>query len=106
LSHITDTLQSHQSSPRRKGKNRKRLGPSSPSHNISNNNPAASTGASRASASGNFKEQPLQGRALDYNASPFVPQGNTVIHAPSGSYDSAAAAARCAKFYRAAAEVA
>lgn len=104
----------HQTSPRRKGKGRKRLGPSSPPHknpppnaSAASKNPSAAasksnTAASKTSAAAslNFKEEPLQGRALDYNAPPFVPTGSA-----NPSFDTAAAARRCAEFYKAATEV-
>lgn len=103
----------HQTSPRRKGKGRKRLGPSSPPHknpppnaSAASKNPSAAAYKSNtssktsAAASSNFEEEPLHGRALDYNAPPFVLTGSA-----NPSFDTAAAARRRSEFYKAATEV-
>jgi hypothetical protein len=98
---------SHQSSPQRKGRSRKRLGPSSPAHQSTGTKSSVTSILSSAgtAASSDFAEMPLTGRALNYRAPSFVPQGNRFIHTPVGSYDSAVAAARRTEFYRAATEV-
>ena len=94
----SQVFRSNPSSPRRKGNTRKRLGPSSPVHRSTGTTlPAASSVGTPVSR--DFAEEPLTGRALNYRAPTFVPQGNKVSHASSASRDSAAAASKGAEFY-------
>jgi hypothetical protein len=97
----------NQSSPPHKGGSRKRLGPSSPAHQSTGTNPSVSSNPSSAGSagSGNFGEELLRGRTLNYQAASFVPQGNNVFRSDDGNYVSAQAAVRLADFYRAATEV-